>query len=183
VCKINDKVIALFHSDNQNLDGNSDISEVQFFIDQVSEKYLMKIKEDRIHSDQMQIREMNLLLKDWADKISSTTKDILSAIQSSGSTDAANPLDGIVDDIRDRQTKMALVSIFYLSKHGFVLNKTNNSPRHDTDHTRCTQSSNGHVKDSNFRGTKGIGTSSIGMYLILMRILVSFIPTLRISAF
>jgi hypothetical protein len=95
------------------MDINSDMSEVQFFIDQVSEKYLTKIKEDRLQSDQKQIREMSLLLKDWTDKILSTTKDILGTIQSSGASDTANPLDGIVDDIRDRQTKMALVSILF----------------------------------------------------------------------
>lgn len=95
---------------SQIAENSGDNSEVQFFIDQVSEKYLMKIKEDRLQSDQKQIREMNFLLKDWADKITITTKDILSTIQQSGSTDS-NALDGIMEDIRDRQNKMATVCV------------------------------------------------------------------------
>ena len=83
---------------------------VQFFIEQVSEKYMSKMKEERAQSDQKQLRDMTLLLKDWADKITTTTKDIVGTIHNANDNGIeAVALDGIVDDIKDRQTKMIMV--------------------------------------------------------------------------
>lgn len=96
-----------YQSHNSENFGDVHHDEVRYFVDQVSEKYMTKIKEDRHASDQKQIREMNALLKNWADKVTSTTKDIVSTIQQSNNEPSA--LDSIADDIKDRHLRMITV--------------------------------------------------------------------------
>lgn len=94
------------------MDESSSSDDIQFFIDQISEKYMVQIKNDRQQSEQKQMQDMKHLLQEWADKITNTTKEIVGSIQSANKE---SPLDGIVDDIKDRQSKMIAVRLFVAS--------------------------------------------------------------------
>jgi len=79
----------------------------------MTEKYLAQIQEDRQKSDFKQIQDINALLKDWSDKVTMSTKDIILQQQITlGSTSAADsitPIEGIVEDMKDRQSKITSV--------------------------------------------------------------------------
>jgi hypothetical protein len=78
------------------------------FIDQVSERYITTIREDRAQSDQLQIRNMNVALKDWSEKILATSKEMIDAMQQQTVNKHGTPngFEGTIADIKDRQAKM-----------------------------------------------------------------------------
>lgn len=92
----------------ENKDAIDAGADTKDYLERISEKYLKQIRDERKQADEKQLNEINVLLKDWADKISITTQEIVNSMSDTQSNEAAPGLTGISEDLKDRQSKLIL---------------------------------------------------------------------------
>ena len=91
-------------------------SDMQELVDQVAEKCLLKLRQERSSADQTQLEQMNTLLEHWSDNSFERTKELVSTMSASASQDASKNSANISSvfaettaDMKDRQSNLLTV--------------------------------------------------------------------------
>ena len=85
---------------------------LQNYVDQMTDVYMVKLREERREFDKVQIDELKKILEEWAVKLKDGTSQAIQAALATQSSELDGALgqiqavDGVVMDIRDRQGRM-----------------------------------------------------------------------------